>query len=336
MFARRSFIQQLKSKCLHILILGVLTSLPFLGLRGYWLDILARTNLFLIISISLDFFSGTTYYLNLGHSFIVGLAAYILALLNVYYGTPIEIGVIISTAATTILSLILFLPGIRVKGFYFTVVSLLFPIIFIHIATTQPFSLFLGGEGGLRSKYLFYSIIRQISPKYRIQFLSLGYYYISLSLAVISYAVLYKLAYSDFGFMMRALGQDEELAEVSGIDTLKFRLKGFLVSSFFASLAGSFYAAMRPPVTINFASTSSILMPALTAMVVGGTGSIVGTAIAGYILSIIYELLWSLVGMWRTAIYMTILIIFVLLKPQGIVFSLYIKFRATLRRVFNI
>ncbi len=315
------------------MLIALLSIVPLVGVKGYWLDVLIRANIFLVIAITLDFFSGTTLYLNLGHSFIVGLAAYILAILNVYYGVPVEVGLIISTLTACALSLVLFLPSIRVRGVYFAIMSLLFPIIFIGIATTQPFSIFLGGEGGLRSKQLFFDVIKLLPPKLRLPFIQFSYYYLSLVLAVIAYAVLYRLAYSDFGFALRAIGQDEELVEVSGVDTFKVKLKGFLISSFFASLAGSFYAAIKPPVTPDFVSTSTILLPALTSMIVGGMGTIVGPAIAAYVLTILYEVLWMVVGEWRTVMYMLLLVLFVILRPQGIVYYLYAKLRTTLRRV---
>ncbi len=327
MFRKKTLGEKLREKALHIVVLAVLVLLPLMGLRGYWLDIVIRINVFLVFAITLDFFSGTTFYLNLGHSFIIGLAAYILAILNVYYGVPVEIGIFISTAMASILSLLLFLPSLRVRGVYFAIMSLLFPIVFTGIATTQPFSIFLGGEGGLRSKQLFLGFIKTLPVNMRLMFLQLSYYYLSLILAVISYIVLYKLGYSNFGFTLRAIGQDEELAEASGVNTTIEKLKGFLIASFFASLAGSFYAAIKPPVTLDFVSTATILLPILTAMIIGGMGSIVGTAIAVYVLTFAYEILWGIVGEWRTLIYMVLLLVFVILKPHGIIYYLYLRFK---------
>ncbi len=335
LFARKTIVERLKEQIPKVVIITMLLLIPFIGVKGYWLDVLIRTNIFLVFTISLDFFSGTTFYLNLGHSFIIGLAAYLLALLNVYYGIPVEVGIPLSTLIACVLSLTLFLPSIRVKGVYFSIMSLLFPIIFTGIATTQPFSIFLGGEGGLRSKQLFLGLAKSLPVRHRLMFLQLSYYYLSLIVAVISYVVLHKLAYSDFGFTLRAIGQDEELAEVSGVDTFKVKLKGFLISSFFASLAGSFYASIKPPVTLDYVSVSAILMPVLTAMIVGGVGTITGPTIATYVLIILYEVLWGVVGEWRTIIYMSLLLVFVLLRPQGIAYYLYLKLKGVIRRLIK-
>ncbi len=335
MFARKTITERIREQLPKIAVVVTFSLVPFMGVRGYWLDVLVRMNTFLVFALTLDFFSGTTLYLNLGHSFIVGLAAYTLAILNVYYGIPVEVGVLISAIIACALSLVLFLPSIRVKGVYFAIMSLLFPIIFIGIATTQPFSIFLGGEGGLRSKQLFLEVAKSLPVEHRLIFLQLSYYYISLVIAIVTYVVLYKLAYSDFGFTLRAIGQDEELAEAAGIDTVKVKLKGFLISSFFASLAGSFYASVKPPVTLDFVAPATVLMPVLTAMIVGGMGTIVGTAIATYVLIILYEVLWAFVGEWRTIIYMSLLLVFVILRPQGIMFFLYLKLKALMKRLIK-
>ncbi len=314
-----------------IIILVVLFVLPFTGLvNEYWLSVLTRVNIFLVLAITFDFFSGTTLYLNLGHSFIVGLAAYSLAIFNIFAHIPVALAIPLATITATIISLLLFLPSIRVKGEYFAILSLLYPIILISIATTQPFSAYLGGEAGLMSDQLLLGYALKLSPEHSLFFLTTSYYLLSLAMAVAAFIILYKLAYSDFGFTLRAIGEDEELAEATGVNTTRVKLKGFLIASALASLAGSFYAAIKPPITTDFVSPDSILIPILTAVIVGGLGSIVGTAISSYILFIIYEALWGVFGVWRTVVYMLILIVFVVLKPEGIMYQLYVKARKVL------
>jgi len=327
-FARASIAKKVL-RLLHGLLAALaLLLLPLLGLRGYWLDVLTRVNLFLLLTLSLDIYSGTTLYLNLGIPFIAGSAAYTLALLNVYQKVPLEVAIAPAVGVAILLSFLIFLPSLRVRGIYFSIMSLLLPIIAAGIVTSQPFSLYLGGEGGLSYPALLYSYARTLPARERLPFLQLSYYYISAVAAVVAYALTYKLAYSDLGFAMRAIGQDEVLAEGTGIDTFRVKVVSFLVSSALASVAGALYAAMRPPLTVDILIPANTLVPPLTAVVVGGMGSIVGPAIANYLLMLIYELLWDVVGRWRTVIYMVILIAMVIAKPQGVIFSLYLKARS--------
>ncbi len=326
-FVRKTYKQKIVENIHSIIVIAVLASIPFTGVGGYWLDVLTRVNIFLLIALALDFYSGTTYYLNLGISFTVGLSAYLLAFLNINLGLPTELSIPVSALLSTSLSLLIFLPSLKVKGIYFAITSLLIPIIFAGIVTTQPFSLYLGGEGGLRPAQLFLNYAKTLPPILRLQFLQLSYYYLTLFIASILYITTYRIAYSDFGFMLRAIGQDEVLAEAAGINTLKVKALGFLYSSFIAALAGSLYGALRPPVTVDLLIPANTLMPALTAVIVGGLGSIIGSAIATYILLLIYEVLWGFIGRWRVIAYMALLIAMVLIKPQGVLFPLYLKVR---------
>lgn len=326
-FIRPPRLEKVKNVLPALALVTVYIMLPTLGLRGFWIDVLTRVNIFLLITLSLDLYSGTTFYLNLGVPFTIGCAAYSLALLNRYLGMPVEQAILPSAAISVVLSLAIFLPSLRVRGAYFSILSLLLPIIMAGIVTSQPFSLYLGGEGGISYSPLLFSYARSLPAKERIVFLQSTYFYISSAAAIVAFVVSYKIAYSDFGFMMRAIGQDELLAEASGINTLKVKLVGFLTSSSLSALAGATYAAMRPPVTVDVFIPANTLVPPLTAVILGGMGTIVGPAIANYFVLLIYEALWDVLRGWRVILYMCLLIVLVLLRPQGIVYYLYVKLR---------
>jgi len=332
MFRKETLADKLKRRLPAVAVLVILAALPIKA-SGFLLDTMVRALVFVVLAITLDFFSGTTGYLNLGHSFVFGISAYFVGILCNYLRIPTEVSVPAAGILGASMSLLLLMPSFRVRGVYFAILSLLYPIIFIGIVTTQPFSIYLGGEGGLRFKQLFLDYARKLPPAQRLAFLHASYYYITLAFAAFTYWFLHKKAYGSFGFKLRSIGQDEELAESAGVNTTVEKAKGFLLSSVFTSYAGALYAAMRPPVTVDFVSTNAILLPALTAMIVGGAGTIVGPAIAAFLLTVLYQYLWDLVGLWRTVVYMIVLLAFVLMRPQGIVFDLYLKFKKAVAKV---
>jgi len=326
-FARPSRLKRVKRTLPILASATIYMLLPVIGLRGFWLDVLTRVNIFLLITLSLDLYSGTTFYLNLGVPFTVGCAAYSVALLNRYLGVSVEYAILPSAAISLVLSLVIFLPSLRVRGAYFSIMSLLLPIVMAGIVTSQPFSLYLGGEGGITYSPLLFSYARGLPVRERAFFLQSTYFYISSIAAIIAFIVSYKVAYSDFGFMMRSVGQDELLAEASGINTLRVKLVGFLISSSLASFAGAIYAAMRPPMTVDVFIPANTLVPPLTAVILGGMGTIVGPALANYFILLVYEVLWDVLGRWRVILYMCLLIVLVLLRPQGIVYYLYMRLK---------
>ncbi len=326
-FAKPSIKRRLVRYVPSITIMVAYSCIPLLGIRGFWLDVLTRANIFALLTLSLDLYSGTTFYLNLGISFIAGSSAYVVALLYRYLGMVPEYSIIPAIAVAIALSTVIFLPSIRVRGVYFSVLSLLLPLIMVSLITSQPLSLYLGGEGGIPLPSLFSSYARMLPPRERIPFLQLTWFYLTTALTIVAAVLSYKLAYSNFGFMLRAIGQDEELAEASGIDTTRVKLLGFLVSSTLAATAGALYAAIRPPVTVDVLIPANTLVPPLTAVILGGMGTIIGPLATNYITIVAYELLWDAIGRWRTIAYMLLLIVLVILKPQGVVFHIYLKLR---------
>ncbi len=329
-FAKPARLKKVKRLLPALVAVAVYAALPALGLRGYWLDVLTRANIFLLITLSLDLYSGTTLYLNLGIPFTVGTAAYALAILNGFYGVPVEYGILPAVLVSVALSFAIFLPSLRVRGAYFSILSLLLPIIAAGLVTSQPISLYLGGEGGISFSPLLFSYARTLPLRERVPFLQSSHFYISVAAAALALAIAYKVAYSDFGFMMRSIGQDELLAEASGIDTLRVKLLGFIVSSSLAAFAGALYAAMRPPVTSEVFIPANTLVPPLTAMILGGMGTILGPVAANYLTLIVYEALWDVLGRWRSVLYMALLILLVLLKPQGVIYHSYLKMKRSI------
>ncbi|MCX8184532.1 MAG: branched-chain amino acid ABC transporter permease [Sulfolobales archaeon] len=331
-FAKPSKVSKVRKILPFLTVVSIYLTLPAIGLRGFWIDVLTRVNIFLLITLSLDLYSGTTFYLNLGVPFTVGVSAYTLALLNRYLGVPVEYSILPSAITSTIFSFTIFIPSLRVRGAYFSILSLLLPIILAGLVTSQPFSLYLGGEGGISYFPLFFSYARALPAGERVFFLQASHFYLSAAVAIVAYIICYKIAYSDFGFMMRSIGQDELLAEATGINTFRVKLIGFIASSFLSALAGALYAAMRPPITADIFVPANTLVPPLTAVILGGMGTIVGPAIANYLTLIIYEILWGVLGSWRIILYMCLLIVLVLLRPQGLIYYLYLK----MKQVFSV
>lgn len=286
----------------------------FLG--NYWLKTIAYINLVAIIVISLDFFSGTTFYLNLGILFSVGLSAYLMGFLVKTYSIPLVYAIFIGIVGGTLISLLVYLLALKVRGHYFAIGSLIFPIVLTCLITTQPLSYYFGGEGGLFIRPLFFEYLLKVPPQSRLYVQSTIYYYFSLLVLAVVYFVFLKLLNSDLGKLMRSIGQNEDLAESVGVNTRLIKFISFLLSAFTASLAGTLMGAMFPPITSNIMSASLLLL-VLTMIVVGGIGSLWGPLLTTYILMILYEKLWDLIGTYRLIFYMALLVVVILLAPYG-------------------
>ncbi len=120
---------------------------------------------------------------------------------------------------------------------------------------------------------------------------------------------------SKIGKTMRAVANDPELANISGIYSKKVILFSFAIGSSLAGLAGiliSLDVDMTPNMGMNY------LMMGVVAMIIGGAGKIWGIILGSLLLALAQNIGgWYMNSQWQDAISFVILLIFLLIKPEG-------------------
>ncbi len=123
------------------------------------------------------------------------------------------------------------------------------------------------------------------------------------------------LHYSRIGSAMRAVANDPELANISGINSDKVIITSFAIGSTLAGIAGilvSLDVDMTPTMGMN------ALMMGVVAMIIGGAGSIRGIVLGSLLLALAQNLgVWYISSQWQDAIAFAVLLIFLLFKPEG-------------------
>ncbi len=319
-----------KDKLIAFALITAGALLPLKGLGSYWTSVLVRANFFAIFVISLDFFSGTTGYLNLGHTLLIGIGAYISAFLNHWYHIQPALSILAGALAAPLIGLLLFLPSLRVKGVYFAILSLLTPMVFEYLMASYPYSIYFGGEGGLRvDHFMLYYLKNKISPRAWAEARLLSNYYTSYILMLISVMLLYKVStYTNLGFKMRAIGQDESLARASGVDTTRIRFVSFFISGFLAGLAGALYVHSNMLATLSLIDPGYTLIPILTMWVLGGIGNTISSAVGSYIVVILEEGIRPFTGEYRILVLMALLLALVIFRPRGVVNELFFAIKS--------
>ena len=280
--------------------------IPLATEEPYILRTLIFANIYVIFAVSWDFISGYTGLINFGHALFFGVAAYTSALLNLHLGlepwATIPIGALLAVLA----GLIVCLPALRLRGPYFSLISLAFPLILL--GAVFAFTDFTGGELGI-------SGIARISDSRTVE------YYISVLVMLGSVFIMWKLtdAKSSFvrlGIILHAIREDEIAARASGINTVRYKLLAFAIGGLFAGVAGGFYAhSMRiaGPATLDlFLSFQAIIWT-----VFGGICSIYGPLVGVYILYPLTEFL-RVVPELRILIFAFIVVLILLFMPEGI------------------
>jgi neutral amino acid transport system permease protein len=124
------------------------------------------------------------------------------------------------------------------------------------------------------------------------------------------------LKYSTLGKRMRALSDNLDLAETSGIDTSRVILWTWILAGALAGLAGVFYAAttqLAPEMGID------LLLPIFAVVILGGIGNAFGALAGGILLGVLIE--WSTLVIderWKVGIGFVILILVLVIRPEGI------------------
>ena len=303
--------QNLKKRHAIIIILPILSLIfPVITTHEYVLFVITWANIFAIFAASWDLLAGVAGQFSFGHALFFGVAGYVAAALNIYLGLPPWITIPASGAFGVLVGLIVGLPSLRLKGPYFTITSLTFPLILQNIIYMFP--QITKGSDGLTG-------LTALSTDYVVK------YYLSAVLMITSIFILLKIANSRIGLIFRSIRDNEDTAEATGINTVKYKLLAFAISGFFAGIAGSFQVhfvgSVGPSILNPFYSIQAILFAGI-----GGIGTIVGSVGGAYLMIISNEVLRDLVAI-RVLISAVIMVLVFRFLPKGIIRTIAVYYR---------
>jgi len=288
----------------------VMSVLP-LFLPSGALRICIMANFMAIFAMSWDMMSGFTGYISFGHPFLIGIAGYVTALLSNQGGfqpphivLPLYATIPLAVAAAVGGGMLFFLPSMRVRGPYFSLVSLAFMML-IHrlVIAIQPEM--TGGDRGLTNLP---AVVTGVTQNY----------YLSLGIMVAIAIGLWFVARSNIGTVLKAIRMDEDVVESSGISTYRFKRFAFMLSAVTAGIGGAFYTHYLASISPRGAFSATFLLNIIISAGVGGMGTIAGPIAGGYFLTFILEYLRPfLAGSWRFLTYAIIAIVLIVYKPRG-------------------
>ena len=267
--------------------------------------------MFILVALGLNVVVGFAGLLDLGYVGFYAVGAYTTAVVTSgQFTLPWIAALPLSVIMAMIAGVILGTPTLRLRGDYLAIVTLGFGEI---IRITANNSNWLGGPRGISK------IARppSIGP---LQFGVLNakpYWYLGFTVILIVIFVLTRLENSRVGRAWAAVREDEDAAELMGVDTFKFKLWAFAIGAAIGGLAGSLYASkvgfINPD---NFQLQLSILF--LAAVVLGGTGSMYGVIMGGFLVAWIPERFRGF-STRRYFVFGVVLVLVMVFRPQGII-----------------
>jgi branched-chain amino acid transport system permease protein len=258
-----------------LLVIGLLAAPLVSG--PYVLGVAAQGFITLIAVLGLHVTVGMAGQINIAQSAFVGVGAFATAKLS-GYGLPFWMVVPLAALITGLMSVLFALPAARVKGFYLALTTLaaqvLFPIVILGLPTE-----WLGGIVGMSVEPLVVGGMTISSPK--------AFYYFTLVFVLLATCAAFNLHRSGFGRMLKAVRDNDVVAQVMGNDVLRAKISAFFVGSLFAGVAGACTAWFLQFVTIeSFTLFASIWY--LGMLIVGGAQSPIG-AILGVLFITVFQ-----------------------------------------------
>jgi branched-chain amino acid transport system permease protein len=162
----------------------------------------------------------------------------------------------------------------------------------------------------------------QMPISYVVNYAFISRYYLGFIVALIAVAVVYFVTNSKVGLAMMAVRDDEKAAQVTGVNTFRCKVLALLISASLAGLAGGVYAFFQ----LTFQFVSSLFSPLWTfepvmAVMIGGTGTLIGPIIGSFFLIILSEVFALTLGEAHLILFGILFILVVLYSPYGLVGS---------------
>ena len=298
-----------------LLLLGV--AFPLFG-GGYWGVIATRACVYWVLVSGLNLVVGFAGQIAIGWVALLTLGAYTTSVLVAGTATPEVqpyLALAIAAVVGAIFGLIIGLPALRLRTFYFAITTLGFATIVTQVALA--WQSVTGGGVGVPGPIF--------PPPFSSQW---GLYYFCFGLAAICTWMSANIAASRFGRALTAVRDAEVAAEASGISKSALLVPVFLFSGAVAAVAGGLFAALQSYITPD-AFTLDLSVLFFIAILIGGRGSILGPLLGTILLTVLPELAAPLVA-WSTFLYAVLLLLIVLAMPGGIAEVLDFKNRRPL------
>jgi branched-chain amino acid transport system permease protein len=267
--------------------------------------------MYIVLALGLNIVVGQAGLLNLGYVAFYAIGAYTYAILSTSYGLSFWSGLIIGALTAALFALILGIPTLRLRGDYFAIVTLgLGEITRIILNNWDNMT---GGPNGISK------IGRPVLAGMVLN-TALDFYYLILSLVILTVFAMHRLMASRIGRAWIAIREDETAAEAMGINTFRLKLLAFVLGSAWAGMAGVFFAAKMAFVSPeSFTFFESVLI--LCMVVLGGMGSIPGIILGAFLLIALPEIFRDFQD-YRMLAFGIALVFMMVFKPQGLLGTL--------------
>ena len=281
-----------------ILIVGMLI-IPLVFPSMYWQRVFTISCIYALLAISFDFLAHYVGLVSLGGAFFVGIGGYLAAIANTSFGLPPWLTVPLATLIGGSLCTLLLLPCLPLRGVYFAIVSLMYPLFMARVIEALDI---LGGTDGIMG-------IDSFPNRWAEQ------YFIICILLLILFGAR-RLVNMDIGLVLRGVKDNDQAIRASGISVTFYKSVAVFLASAMGCMSGACLVHIYMWSGISLFALDFSIIP-IAATVIGGSGTLVGPLLGCLILVPISELLRDF-GTLRIVFYALILVAFIIFRSEGI------------------
>lgn len=296
----------------------VVIALPFIA-DNYLVRTATFICLFSALALSWNFIGGYVGYPSFATAAFYGLGAYAGAL-SQRHGVPMPVAWVIATLVVGIFAMALGYAVLRLRGHYFAIGS--FASVEVLRLLISSWSSFTGGGDGLNVP------IYPGGPEAVGQL----FLYIMLGVTLIVFAVTVLVDRSRLGFGFRCIHQNEDAADMVGIDTTKYKITAFALSAMFCGTVGAVYASWTNYIDPNDSFDILLTLKVPVMVLLGGAGTVVGPILGAATFVIMEEMIWAQFLEFNRAILGLVIVALIFFLPGGL---LKLRYRNIVGRFGN-
>lgn len=289
----------------EMLYVSVPPVLPVIGLiilplilPPYWQKVLISTCIFALLAMSWDFLVSVGM-VSLGQALFFGVGAFIAGALDRYAGLPIWLTIPLATVLGGALCTVALLPVLRLRGVYFSMVTLVLPLMLERCIEATGL---LGGTEGLAGLTPFASKWIEM--------------YFVAAVVLIALFGFRRLLTTDYGLVLKAIKDNDRSVMSAGINIYWLKAQALFVAGCVGAFCGAYMTHVYMFVGMPAFALDYSILP-LASAVVGGMGTFAGSVMGAFILVPLSEALRGIGGL-RTVIYAVALVVFIVSLPEGI------------------
>lgn len=276
----------------------------------------------IVIVLGLNYITGLTGQMNLATAGMVAMGAYTYGIMTTTYGWYPWMALVALFALALAMGLGLGYPSLRLKGFFLSLTTIGFSEV-VRLLASNLANL-TGGTMGF-SNIVRLPFFLDFSDKN-------SYFYMNLIFTVILTLIAFSLVNSKWGRAFKAIRDNAEAAEASGINVATLKIQAFTLASVYAVIGGCMYAGYN---TYLNPSTFTVQLSQnyVAMLMIGGLGSVPGNLIGASIVTILPEMLREFDD-YYWIVFCTVCLVMAILLPEGL-WAQFVKLWKSIRRKLN-